>query len=76
MSGTQKGNLVKAVAWLHVKRLKMHKPFVKVDARQIAACDLLEAVEGNYQNLRSFEDLNTRACVSAFKIYVLRGMHL
>lgn len=38
--------------------------------RQIAACDLLEAMEGGYQNLRSFEDLNPGARVPAFKIYV------
>lgn len=43
-----------------IKLLK--KSFVKVDMRQVAACDLLEAVEGDYQDLRLFQDLNPVLC--------------
>lgn len=50
--------------------LRIHKPSVKAAMTQIVACDLLEAVEGGYQNLRSLEDLNPGARVSALKIYV------
>lgn len=58
-----------------IVKLKKNKSFVKVDMRQVAARDLLEAGEGGYQDLRLFQDLNPGACASALKIHVLCDMY-